>query len=1468
MDSKKSLILFAFSVLILVGVFGMVSAASDINLINPVEGNYYSGTINIEWSFVGTPDGPVRIEFNDGTGWTFLGQVPEGETSKNWDTDAKNGEEYRIYVYEPNTFADAVSGFFTIDNILPTSFADSLDDYQNTATFDIPFTITDANPDSVELYYSKDEGSSWTSYGTFTNSPIEFAADSEGKYEFYTIATDLAGNVEIKSEDAEASTTVDTIDPETTDNAPTGWQTSSVDVTLTCSDIGGSGCNTIYYKINGGATQTYSATITISTDGEHILEYWSVDNAGNEEAHKTANIKIDATVPNVDVTSSLTGLIVDKTGTSATISCTDDISGCSEKGYEIHTTEPSSCSETPSDYNIEDSVIINTHSWVCGYAKDDAGNEAFSTPVEFTIFDSIQDAIDYANINDEISIAEGTYTEDLLIDSSKTNISIIGKSKDNVIIDVSSVDGASGCSPLSGICVLADDVTLQGFTVSGGTGETTITRAIKLSGVSGVTVSNVKIEGIVNTEGYSKGQGFDIINSNGITLSNLEVIDNGGAGFFVKNTQNIAFSEITTNNNLWGGIALATDGDYSDPITTGITFSGTNSFGELALGGVGIYLEIENGGSTINYSNDGSSVDVDLRNSGLEFALHGIQDDDPTERVLFFDTLDNAKTAGQIVSYGHLTGEGRYIEEVSTNNYYVEDGMSVQAAIDNASVGATINVAAGGYDGFKIEGKDNLEIVGEEGAIISGNPVIHTVDTNDYQVFVDVVDSTAITIGGLTIDANSISGTYFRAIYYSNSDGIIQNNIIKNINIGGQKSSGIWIDNGGDIEILDNIIDKFGKGGIVVYYATSVQIEGNTITTIDHSIAPNGIQIGYLLGSGYPPAIGITGTISDNKISGCSWEGYDGKGYDNADTGSGILIMDTTADLDISYNEVHANDVGIDIEAGSLTTIQDNNVHDNAYGFVSWNEYPSINYNTIKNNNEYGIFRTTMGTGTGTLNATDNWWGTTSVTDSMFEGDVDYTPWAYDADVNLDHDSPTSTVISPAEGSWHSTPSLEVSITDEDTDGAGLQKCRWRVRSLNGDDWSVTKNKGDRDCSQPLNLLVGSDSSNYCETEGENACKIEVWAIDNSGNDNSINDGDSGMVERTFSIDFTDPTGSISVNSGDAYTESDSVTLTLDSDDNLDDNLECRFSNDASTWSPWESCTATKTWTLISGDGSKTVSLEIRDDAGNVAQFSDDITLDTQLPQITGLSDFSVAIDDSISVTATITDEGSGVDSSTATLHYSVNEAAEETNSSPIIDGDSYKFTIPASTSKGTVTYYITAEDNAGNEERDPESGSYTITVNDLIWNLDSTWNLVSVPKELVDDSAPENEMWYYDPTETDPENKWKNPTTIEPSVGYWVNSSPESQFGIDYAGDCTGPLCLPSGKINIDALENSWNLIGLTSTEAMNVSSAFSSDIFPNENLPVFYVINYNETTDSFNSMSANSTMIPGEGYWVYVDK
>ena len=69
-------------------------------------------------------------------------------------------------------------------------------------------------------------------------------------------------------------------------------------------------------------------------------------------------------------------------------------------------------------------------------------------------------------------------------------------------------------------------------------------------------------------------------------------------------------------------------------------------------------------------------------------------------------------------------------------------------------------------------------------------------------------------------------------------------------------------------------------------------------------------------------------------------------------------------------------------------------------------------------------------------------------------------------------------------------------------------------------------------------------------------------------------------------LDTRPPTGTITINKNDQYTNSDLVTLTLSAVDNSGSVTQMRFSNDNSQWSSWEIFHLTRYgWTLPAGDG-------------------------------------------------------------------------------------------------------------------------------------------------------------------------------------------------------------------------------------------------------------------------------------------
>jgi hypothetical protein len=168
--------------------------------------------------------------------------------------------------------------------------------------------------------------------------------------------SDKAGN---STSAQSAKVNVDRTAPSTDAIAASGWTNVAQTVMLDPKDAL-SGVAGTFYKLDGAATATRGTSVAISGDGEHTLEYWSVDEAGNAEAHKTIKVKIDGTSPTISHEQSPLANANgwNKDDVTVTFECKDATSG-------IASCTPEQVISTEG----KDQVVTGT-------AKDNAGNTA------------------------------------------------------------------------------------------------------------------------------------------------------------------------------------------------------------------------------------------------------------------------------------------------------------------------------------------------------------------------------------------------------------------------------------------------------------------------------------------------------------------------------------------------------------------------------------------------------------------------------------------------------------------------------------------------------------------------------------------------------------------------------------------------------------------------------------------------------------------------------------------------------------------------------------------------------------------------------------------------------------------------------------------------------------------------------------------------------------------------------------
>lgn len=108
-----------------------------------------------------------------------------------------------------------------------------------------------------------------------------------------------------------------------------------------------------------------------------------------------------------------------------------------------------------------------------------------------------------------------------------------------------------------------------------------------------------------------------------------------------------------------------------------------------------------------------------------------------------------------------------------------------------------------------------------------------------------------------------------------------------------------------------------------------------------------------------------------------------------------------------------------------------------------------------------------------------------------------------------------------------------------------------------------------------------------------------------------------------LTLDTTAPTGlALSINDDALYTTSTTVTLKIAVADGVTTGYQMKIWGIADVAdegsASWETFATTKSVTLTSGDGLKTVHVKVRDDVGNEsAEVTDTITLDTTIPVVT-----------------------------------------------------------------------------------------------------------------------------------------------------------------------------------------------------------------------------------------------------------
>lgn len=298
-----------------------------------------------------------------------------------------------------------------LDTVAPISSASAPATSAN-VTFPVQMNATEVtNPALGASLYVRKDGGTWqidpaTLSGTMGSYSFDFTPSGDGTYDFYTIATDDAGNLEVKPETVEATTVVSTapvgdLNPPVTTlvidspDGNNGWYIGQPIVSFSVSDPDSNVANSMtYYCVDTTLTCTpntsYAGPFQLP-NGIHYIQFFSEDESTNTEGVQTAPepIKVDESAPTNQSVVLDSGAAFNNTGNvSATLNQgNDEPAGI---GSDIATCELSTNSgSTWTDVSGQTSFALNSLTngpvSVLYRCTDDAGNVSVPVSAGITV---------------------------------------------------------------------------------------------------------------------------------------------------------------------------------------------------------------------------------------------------------------------------------------------------------------------------------------------------------------------------------------------------------------------------------------------------------------------------------------------------------------------------------------------------------------------------------------------------------------------------------------------------------------------------------------------------------------------------------------------------------------------------------------------------------------------------------------------------------------------------------------------------------------------------------------------------------------------------------------------------------------------------------------------------------------------------------------------------------------------------
>ncbi len=297
-------------------------------------------------------------------------------------------------------FVDDVQVEALEETVLISSITD-LPSSTNQSTFSFTVTV-DGDVDQwtkVEVYYRINGGGEFKLYTTVSNpmgrwevGTITFRSMGSGQYELFSRAYNSLWSREPMKTAADAIIIVDAVPPTATHAisgtlVSGGWYSSEVRVYINATDDS-SGVLSIHYRWDDDQWAQYRGAVVMEEDGDHVLQYYATDNAGNTQVVRTvSNIRLDRLGPIVTFEATQ-GCNFPSGDITISFDLSESASGIGSIGYSVDGGMVISLPWSVRQITLT-GLDVGSHNIVLT-ARDGVGNPS-QTLLQFTVGDAAED---------------------------------------------------------------------------------------------------------------------------------------------------------------------------------------------------------------------------------------------------------------------------------------------------------------------------------------------------------------------------------------------------------------------------------------------------------------------------------------------------------------------------------------------------------------------------------------------------------------------------------------------------------------------------------------------------------------------------------------------------------------------------------------------------------------------------------------------------------------------------------------------------------------------------------------------------------------------------------------------------------------------------------------------------------------------------------------------------------------------